>query len=215
MRWLIETYPELITPQLRVVTPTGQTWAHLAVFEENSAEMLTVLLEHGANPNLDTGRWIPEMMQKVALTRVLVPLFMSTVLRLKRHPPGIVDHMANCLKATALHVAAFTGNLRSLEVLLAAGAATEGPRTQFHMLRCTPVHLAAMAGHDAVAERLLVANPELVRVRDRKGRLPSWWARRRGHAALATRLAQLEASPSSSPLKAPSAGGHKQAWPEE
>ena len=213
MRWLIETYPDVIKPQLSKVTLTGATWAHLAVFEENSAEMLTVLLEHGANPNIDTGKWIPEGMEKSPLLRFLVPFLMSTSLRVKAQPPGLMDHMGNCLKSTALHVAAFTGNLRSLEVLLKADAAIAGPRTQIHMLKCTPVHCAAMGGHDAVAERLLVANPELVKVKDRKGRLPSWWARRRGHAALATRLAQLEASPSGS--QAPSAGEHKQAWAEE
>ena len=73
-----------------------------------------------------------------------------------------------------------------------AGAEVSGPRTTIHLLKCTPLHCAAMGGHSAVVELLLVANPELPAVRDRRGKTAAWWAARAGHTALAERLKALE-----------------------
>ena len=44
-----------------------------------------------------------------------------------------------------------------------------------------------------VVERLLAANPAMVSAEDKHGKTAAWWARRRGHTALAAMLAALEA----------------------
>ena len=192
MRWLLQTYGEYITPELPGLSAAGMSWALAACFEENSAEMLEVLLEHGAAVNADDGSWVPAPMKKLPpLKFVFLEAIVPTLLRAQR-PSALIEHFGNALATTPLHAAAITGNLRSLKVLLKAGCAVDGPRAQLHITRATPVHCAAMGGHRTVCDTLLDANPSLVGVRDRFGHTPAWWAERRGHADLARRLRDLE-----------------------
>ena len=44
MQWLIETYPDILLPELPKLSNAGMSFAMAAVFEENSAEMLEVTL---------------------------------------------------------------------------------------------------------------------------------------------------------------------------
>ena len=187
MRWIIEQYPSYVLPQLKGLAPCGMSWPLAAVFEENSAEMLELLLEHGANLNVDDGSWLPAMVKKNVLLRNIFPLIMRNGSRAKK-PSGLIGHFGFCLRTTPLHVAAFTGNLRSLDVLLRNGAVVEGPRTTIHWHKCSPLHCAAAGGHDAIVDRLLLANPAFAYAKDRYGKTAAWWAERRGHSRLAQKL---------------------------
>ena len=104
------------------------------------------------------------------------------------HRIPILEALVYANAGTALHAAAFFGNLGCVDVLLENGADASST-THAHLKCCTPLHLAAHNGHEAVALRLLVAAPAAVDVRDgRTRRTPAQWARRAGHLTLAKRL---------------------------
>tara|TARA_B100000767_G_scaffold250294_1_gene252448 strand:+ start:322 stop:804 length:483 start_codon:yes stop_codon:yes gene_type:complete len=79
--------------------------------------------------------------------------------------------------ATALHVAAFNGNLGSVEMLLQAKA---NVASVAHPLKMTPLHVAAFAGHGQMCVRLLEAGAPIA-ARDSRRRTAAMWAKRRGH----------------------------------
>ena len=93
---------------------------------------------------------------------------------------------------TPLHAAAITGNLRSLKVLIKAGQTLEGPSAHLHLIGCTPLHCAAMGGHQSIADELIGARPALLTARDNNGNTPSFWAEKRGHLKFAAHLRALE-----------------------
>ena len=59
------------------------------------------------------------------------------------NPPSIADRFANFV-GSPLHIAALTGNLRAVEMLLEYGA---DPTCEMHKRRLTPLHNAARRGH--------------------------------------------------------------------
>ena len=85
-----------------------------------------MLIAHGADPNLDDGSWLPYGMVQNRVIGFVLGKVIKLVLRFKRRPNALITHFGNSLKSTPLHCAAITGNLRSLEVLLRAGADVEG-----------------------------------------------------------------------------------------
>ena len=90
---------------------------------------------------------------------------------------------------SALHAAAFSGNLGAVEALLEHGA--DACSTRHYFLRCPPLTLAAHKGHEHVAMRLVEAAPAAARMRDAvHRRTPAQWAARSGHFELATKLEQ-------------------------
>ena len=89
-------------------------------------------------------------------------------------------------RTTALHIACFNGNLGAVELLLGAHA---DALSAAHPYKMTPLHLAAMGGHEAVVDALLAAGADVsLGAKDNRGKTPEYWARRRGHTALADRL---------------------------
>lgn len=102
------------------------------------------------------------------------------------HFNSFFAYAAGC---SALHTAAFMGNLRGVNLIIERSdnpVATVDTRAQLHH-RMTPLHVAAISGHEAVCQRLLDAGAEPA-VHDRRGHTPAYWASRRGHARLAQRL---------------------------
>ena len=86
--------------------------------------------------------------------------------------------------APPLHWSAAFGNRGCVEALLAHGA---NPNTTTRSKRQTPLHLAALRGHDTVAQILIEAGAE-AQPRDKYGRTAADWAAARGHAEMAERL---------------------------
>ena len=130
MRWLLETYPDLIKPTLSKCCAAGLSWCLAACFEENDAEMLQILIDAGADPNIDDGSWMPKPVRDKPLMRyVILPRVLALLHRTIKRPSNLIEVFSNCLGATPLHVVATHGNLRSLEVLLKAGAKLEGAYT--------------------------------------------------------------------------------------
>jgi hypothetical protein len=82
------------------------------------------------------------------------------------------------LGRTALHAAAFHGQARIAEVLLAHGANAVAVEAQFGQ---TAMHVAASQGHVAVMRVLYAAHPELASRVDRDGWTPAHVAHRKGH----------------------------------
>jgi hypothetical protein len=95
-----------------------------------------------------------------------------------------IEQFAFCASATALHRAAFAGNLGAMQILLDAGAKVD---TQHHPRAMTPLHLAALRGHVNAVEYLLGAGASVSCV-DAYGVSAADWAARRGHTNLSKEL---------------------------
>ena len=164
----------------------------LLIAGSGDVSTLRLMLEHGFRHDLvlswkdinglEHGRpWQRTMFRTAIVARLLgiakgVPILEATV-------------YGNA--GSALHAAAFFGNLGCVDVLLAAGADASST-VHAHLKCCTPLHLAAYKGHEAVALRLLGAAPAAAGVRDgRTRRTPAQWARRAGHLRLAERLTDV------------------------
>ncbi len=90
---------------------------------------------------------------------------------------------------TCLHVAASNGQLRCMEILIAAGYDVDARDN--HM--ATPLHLATHAGHEA-AVSLLLRNGAPVSARDRDGMTPDDIALKRGYTEILRLLLEAGAA---------------------
>ena len=90
-----------------------------------------------------------------------------------------------------LHWAALTGNLGICDAMLLRGAPVNSIDCY---LRSTPLHLAALQGHVAVAGRLLQAGADAM-AKDHLGRTPRDLALESGHSAAEALLLQANQRP--------------------
>ena len=163
------------------------------LYNIGDTRVLKMLLDAGYDPNGDCSElWSRANLHSLS-RRPMRNFFWQSVRKAERerNPPEIVDKMANHF-ASPLHLAALTGNLGALEMLLAHGAKAD---TQMHVRRLTPLHLAAMGGHESCIDALLRHAPALVNLaalKDSKGRTPAFRAARRGYVEVAARLKRLE-----------------------
>ena len=139
---------------------------------------MQAVLRAGADVNQPPGRVSAPPFRK--MLRVI-----DFVGRWRGYSQGLGFVLAYGTRCTALHAAAFAGNLGAIALFLEHGAHVN---SQLHPLRYTPLHLAALAGYDGAAERLLRAGGSLT-LRDRRGRTAAQVARSRGHRELAAKLA--------------------------
>ena len=94
-------------------------------------------------------------------------------------PRNLIDILAYCSRGSALHAAAYNGNLLAVRELLAQGADVN---CQEHPYGMSPLHLAVMQGHVQVANELIQAGAQRDAL-DAKRRSVGFWAarRNRGH----------------------------------
>ena len=97
--------------------------------------------------------------------------------RLMRKPPSFLDEIVCGMSTTALHFASLIGNMSAVELLLEHGA---DPASKKNPLGLTPLACSAMGGFAPICGVLLRAGAPLL-VKDKRGRTPLQWAKRRGH----------------------------------
>ena len=84
--------------------------------------------------------------------------------------------MAYGSRCSAIHVAAFLGNLGVLEKLIQREVDVNSVEDPWKM---TPLHLAVISGHDTICARVLTLGAA-VEIKDRRGRTALNWAKRLG-----------------------------------
>jgi ankyrin repeat protein len=165
-----------------------------AVTHIGDTRVLKAVLDKGHDPNGDlTGRWTPLKTQRKLPARVIFIHLFRVLSDRQKSPLGLMDKFVNGMDCSALHAAAFSGNLGAVNMLLEYGA----KQTQMHIRKMTPLHCAALGGHESCIDALLRHAPEganLAAVKDVTGRTPAQWAAKRGHTELASKLKSLEAS---------------------
>lgn len=179
----LERHPEAFPKGLM---GAGCPWnfCQSAVYSAGSVTVLQLLLERGFEHER-VGTW--SEMNGFNRTLTLVGRW-SRRLGLDRGSAK-VQWIYFCSLTSALHAAAFSGNLGAVEALLEHGA--DACSTRHYFLRCPPLTLAAHKGHEHVAMRLVEAAPAAARMRDAvHRRTPAQWAARSGHFELATKLEQ-------------------------
>ena len=98
------------------------------------------------------------------------------LVRMRRFDPGLVTIMAYGSRCSAIHVAAFLGNLGVLEKLIQREVDVNSVE---HPWKMTPLHLAVISGHDTICARVLTLGAA-VEIKDRRGRTALNWAKRLG-----------------------------------
>ena len=142
-------------------------------------ETQRVLLDAGFDPDYMDTEYVPAPMFKKIMN------ITSILFRLFRHPPYMADQMQMCgYGCTALHGAAFSGNL-GMAVLLLERGSNPGATVPKHGF--TPLHCAAIAGHESLAMHLLNCGAQ-IDAKDKRGRTAARWASIRGHKELAAKL---------------------------
>ena len=170
----------------------------LALNHIGDTRVLKMALDAGFDPNGDTTHlWKPHRskLPKRILVRVARFFFDN-----QKHPIDLFNRFSN-LESGPLHVAALTGNIGAVDMLIAHGAKVD---SQMHKRKLTPLHLAAAFGHTEVVESLLRAAPDaatLAIIKDGKGRTPARLAKFKGYAELAERLNTLAGSAAGSLVK--------------
>ena len=164
-----------------------------AVNHIGDTRVLKMVLDKGYDPNGDlTARWTKIKEQRKGPARFIFLYLFRFVTDRQRSPLGLMDKFVNGMDCSALHAAAFSGNLGAINMLLAYGAR----QTQMHARKMTPMHCAALGGHESCIDALLMHAPDGVNhatIKDATGRTPAKWAAKRGHKELAARLKLLEA----------------------
>ena len=181
-----ECKPDLLTP-----CTMGHSLMNAAVMQVGDLRTLRAVIEHTLVAGGSVDLTAPcRSLYWGALEQTCTVL---AKLALCGAPPRFVEQTAYAVRGTALHQAAYDGNLGAVELCLAHGADVRGVvRHSPH--RFEPLHLAAMQGHEAITQRLLEAGADS-KARDAKGRTPEWWAARRGRELRALHAESLPLSP--------------------
>lgn len=175
LEWIIQKYPERVTDER---TGMSVGWLELACAANVSdTDTLNVLLAHQL---LDVNHYEPTNASK-AMTKLVK--ISKLALRFRSHTLRTFE-LFGIGHATALHMAAYHGNLLAIDKLIQAGADVSSTK---HPLKMTPLHAAAYNGHREACERLFAAGAP-VSARNGRGHTAAAMASRRKHSDLARAL---------------------------
>jgi ankyrin repeat protein len=135
---------------------------------------------------LDLGEPIDRYTPKVTgfFKPVIALMSLAAGMRPIHKLPEFVFVLSHLFRSSAIHFAAYFGNVPALELLIERGAdihSTASPKTM------TPLILGAIGGHDDVCERLLELGA-LVGAKDKRGRTALSYAKKLGHEDVVRRL---------------------------
>ena len=171
VEWLLERFPEQIADE-STGWPLGVLAAALS--GHGYSDVLDLVLDSN---RFDLNYYEP---RRASFFLKTMCAFSRVMVRLSREPyTGYTTFTFQF--GTALHMASFRGNTYAVERLLDRKADVASRR---HQRRMTPLHVAALMGHDAVCACLLRAGSPTDTLDDR-GRTAATWAKRRGHHELA------------------------------
>ena len=169
----------------------GAILLHRALFNIGDTRVLQMLLDAGHDPNGDLTEYLTMVDTQSDPSYQALSEKAERNSERERSPGEFWDKIANG-HCPPLHLAALTGNLGAVEMLLSHGATAD---SQMHSRQMTPLHLAAMCGHKSCIDALLRHAPEgvnLAALRDQQGVTPAFRAARRGYVEVAAMLKRLE-----------------------
>jgi len=178
--WALKRHPEYLTDK-RTGTPSG--WLQQACLDLGDADAIALLITQAG---VDVNYYDASRMNTVFAVLTAIS---TLAVRLQNNPSQTLQIFA-VSHATALHTAAFNGNLRAVEILLQAGADFASVA---HPLKMTPLHAAAYTGHLSVCVRLLDAGAPAAAC-DSTKRTASMWGKRRGHDDIVLAISMHEAA---------------------
>ena len=180
----------------------------------DNMQLMRLLLDYNANPNIETRRKFTALMYAVSnslhfkmlqdhganvsmanmykenvLHRACNVGNVEVVKMLLRNSLGLIDKRVNSGE-TPLHIACIQGHLQVAIELLQAQAKTN----TFSNNGATPMHAASSGGYSQIVKHLLQANADPV-IQDDKGATPLHEASRSGNLQAAMELLQAKANP--------------------
>lgn len=181
VEWLLARYPDDIADE-NTRTPVGVLAWVTSGF--GNLQVLALLLERGG---FDLEYYEPQKAN--AILRVLMRVARVGAYMSGKHVSKLFESFT-FMFGTALHAAAYHGNLAAVELLIDHRADVKSRK---HQRKMSPLHVAALMGHDEVCDRLLQAGATNA-AHDDIRRTPAVWAQKRGHLQLAERIASHSAA---------------------
>ena len=168
-----DRYPDLL-PRMMTALPTHPAMGQGAVSQ--------LCLFHGDGPVydavMDTGLPFcdPNISSDMKGVMKLFVRACDLLVRMRRYDPGLITMMSYSSRCPAIHVAAYLGNLGVLEKLIERKVDLNSTE---HHWKMTPLHLAVIAGHEAICARLISLGAA-IETKDKRGRTALNWAKRLG-----------------------------------
>ena len=167
-------------------------WLANACMQLGDVDTIACLLDLGCDVNyFDAKNAHPRLRRVLALARL--------AFRVTKRPPLAIIEFLVVGFGTALHTAAYRGNLGAVELLLRRSADVSSNK---HQLKMTPLHCAAIGGHRAICELLMKAGAS-ADARDSRKRTPAMWALRRGHPEIAQLMSASPSVKNKTPARGP------------
>ena len=155
----------------------GTSWCGTAA--ANHEDTLRLLLDAGVDPEAAGPNDVKGPL------KVFVAIGKTLVIHTKAPGPSLFSLIGFAMSGTSLHSACYHGRLPCVRLLIERDCDVN--HQQLHYARMTPLMLAAVGGHGAVADALLAAgaNPNL---KDKGGETAASRAKAYGHVELAQKL---------------------------
>ena len=155
----------------------GTSWCATAAV--NHEDTLRLLLDAG----VDSEAGGPNDLK--GPLKVIVAIGKKLVIHTKAPGPSLFTLIGFAMSGTSLHSACYHGRLPCVRLLIERDCDVN--HQQLHWARMTPLMLAAVGGHSAVADALLAAGAD-PNLKDKGRKTAASWAKAYGHVELAQML---------------------------